>query len=427
MKRLLFLPLLLIAAVSAWAIPREPVTGPGGIVGPPGISSGVSLALHALTYDTSTYAMTGVLRGIGSMTVARTTTQYCLDSAGVYQAAMANNPCWYGARYDSGTAYADDGAGSLLSPLPSLQIDPSLTNALTYSRDLTNAAWTASDMTTAYTSTGLTGAANTATRLTATDANATVIRAATEVAASATHATRWWIKRVTGTGDIELTLDNGTTWQDITADVDSSFGEGIQVEQAALENPQVGIRLVTSGDAVEVGNAQLHTAKTIAEVRGSGPVFTTDAAVTTGNQTTSFDISNHSDIAGAYYIEITPSWSGIDVLANQRFLFPEHLGYTTAGVDRITNYDGTTGGYSPVGIFVAGTANKYAIVYGNSVKIANVDGTYAAQTAYDGSWGLASGLKVGGSMSQSVLFRNLRIYCNGNYTQLKSAIDGLMP
>ena len=36
MKRLLFLPLLLIA-VSAWAIPREPVTGPGGIVGPPGI------------------------------------------------------------------------------------------------------------------------------------------------------------------------------------------------------------------------------------------------------------------------------------------------------------------------------------------------------------------------------------------------------
>ena len=37
MKRLLFLPLLLIA-VSAWAIPREPVTGPGGIVGPPGIA-----------------------------------------------------------------------------------------------------------------------------------------------------------------------------------------------------------------------------------------------------------------------------------------------------------------------------------------------------------------------------------------------------
>jgi hypothetical protein len=37
MKRLLFLPLLLIA-VSAWAIPRDPVTGPGGILGPPGIA-----------------------------------------------------------------------------------------------------------------------------------------------------------------------------------------------------------------------------------------------------------------------------------------------------------------------------------------------------------------------------------------------------
>lgn len=389
-------------------------------------NSGAVLKFHALAPDPTTYEMTGVLKGVGSMTVARTTMQYVLDADGVYQTITANNPAWYGARYSGGVAYGDDGAGNLLSPTPMLQVDPALTNSLTYSSDLTNAAWTATNTITAYTSVGLTGAPNAATRLTATAGNATVIRAAATVAASATHATRWFIKRITGTGTIELTLDNGSTWQDITADVGAGY-TSIAVEQATLTGPQVGIRLVTSGDAVDVGNVGLFTEKTIAQVRGSGPIFTTTAAVSTGAQTTSFDIANHSDVNGAYYLEASPFFTyplnpGHAFLAVGSYLLNQ-LGNES----RLRAYDGTATAASPLFSHSLGETLQMGLVYGNGKMVLNLDGVYGNTVNYDGAFN-GSSIQVGvGPTYYSCLYRNLRIYWGGPNDQRKLKIDELMP
>lgn len=62
-----------------------------------------------------------------------------------------------------------------------------------------------------------------------------------------------FLKRVTGTGDIQYTLDNGATWttQAITASwVRYTFA-------ATTANQQVGIRIRTNGDVIQIWGAQL--------------------------------------------------------------------------------------------------------------------------------------------------------------------------
>lgn len=107
--------------------------------------------------------------------------------------------------------------------------------------------WTLSSVTAAQTAMGPDGIANSATTLTATGANGTVLQAITS--GSATRATGCWIKRRTGSGNIDLTQDNGSTW--VTVAVTSSWAF-YPIAGVTSTNPTVGIRLVSSGDAVDV-------------------------------------------------------------------------------------------------------------------------------------------------------------------------------
>jgi hypothetical protein len=113
--------------------------------------------------------------------------------------------------------------------------------------DFTNAAWTKSNLTAAKTATGADGEANSASTLTATAANATALQAITS--ASAARITYCWIKRRTGTGNIDLTQDNGSTWTTVT--VTSSWTR-VALASVTSTDPTVGIRIVTSGDEVDV-------------------------------------------------------------------------------------------------------------------------------------------------------------------------------
>ena len=166
-------------------------------------------------------------------------------------------------------------------------LEPSATNRITYSDDLSNAAWTKTSCTATYNQIGIAGAANAASLITATGANATVIRASALTQASGEHAFAVNIKRSVGTGTVELTLDNGSTWQDITSQIGASYAR-IAVDQT-LANPQVGIRIVTSGDAVIVGNTGVYysTSKEVAAV--SSPIKTTTAAVTRAADAIDYD------------------------------------------------------------------------------------------------------------------------------------------
>ncbi len=128
-----------------------------------------------------------------------------------------------------------------------LLVEEARTNLCLYSNDLANAAWTKTNCTAAKTATGPGGVANSASTLTATAGNATCLQAITS--ASAARITSCYIKRRTGTGDIEMTQDNGSTWAAVTVTADWTR---VNIAAATLANPTVGLRIVTSGDAVDV-------------------------------------------------------------------------------------------------------------------------------------------------------------------------------
>ncbi len=130
--------------------------------------------------------------------------------------------------------------------------EPLATNRALWNRDWTNAAWVKSNMGTAKDATGLDAEVNSATTLTATAANATILQSLTF--ASAARAFTVYVKRVTGVGDIDITIDGGVTWVTLTG-LDTSDWTRHKVTQTVLD-PQFGVRIVVDTDAVEVDFAQ---------------------------------------------------------------------------------------------------------------------------------------------------------------------------
>lgn len=89
-------------------------------------------------------------------------------------------------------------------------------------------------------------------RITASAANGTVISSAA-AGSSAARVFSIFLRRVTGTGNIQYTLDNGSTWT--TQAITSSWVR--YTFAATTANQQVGIRIVTDTDAIEIWGAQL--------------------------------------------------------------------------------------------------------------------------------------------------------------------------
>lgn len=151
-----------------------------------------------------------------------------------------------------------------------LLIEDARTNVVLWNRDLTNAAWTQTNITAALDQTGVDGTANSASSILATAANGTVLQTTT-VGSSA----RWqsaYVKRITGSGTVNMTMDNGSTWTAIT--VTSSWTR-VAIPTQTLANPTVGFRLVTNGDKIAVDLVQNENSDTFA----SSPISTTTSAL----------------------------------------------------------------------------------------------------------------------------------------------------
>ncbi len=154
------------------------------------------------------------------------------NSSGLVETVSAN-----GGRFDH------DANGVSLG----LLVEEGRENKCLHNRDVTQAAWVAPNMTTAKDQVGEGGVTNSASSLLATAGNATAIQAFT-IGSTAQTGT-FSIKRLIGTGDVDITIDNGVTWT--TVDINSLTWTRFSRTQT-LANPDIGIRLVTDTDKIAV-------------------------------------------------------------------------------------------------------------------------------------------------------------------------------
>jgi hypothetical protein len=160
--------------------------------------------------------------------------------------------------------------GHYINGVRSLLLEDTRNNNVLWNRDQTNAAWTKVNMTTAHTSTGADAGPNSATRLTATAGNATCLQAL--VLGSQPRYQSAYVKRITGSGNIQMTQDNGATWTTIGITANWTRAE---IPVQTLANPTVGFRIVTNGDAIDVDFVQNENGSF-----ATSPIVVTTIAVT---------------------------------------------------------------------------------------------------------------------------------------------------
>jgi hypothetical protein len=121
----------------------------------------------------------------------------------------------------------------------------SRTNRCLYSEEFDNAAWVKTNVTVAANKTIAPDGTLTADQLTASAANGTTIQDL-GVVASAAKTGSLYLKRYTGTGNIDITMDGGATYTTVT--LTSAWTRFTLTQTVA--NEDFGIRIVTSGDSV---------------------------------------------------------------------------------------------------------------------------------------------------------------------------------
>lgn len=213
--------------------------------------------------------------------------------------------------------------------VPYLQNEMARTNVVLWNRDLTNAAWTKSNCTVAKDQTGIDGVANSASKITATADTATCLQNIT--LASSARFQSAYVKRVAGSGIIEMTMDNGLTWTAIT--VTSSWTR-VAIPTQTLANPIPGFLINTNGDAIAVDFVQNE-----AGAEPSSPIATTTASVTREAETCYVDYL-HVPQAHSGHVRFTegmsPTWGSnyrILEIADASDNTPKLLVYRVSGAD----------------------------------------------------------------------------------------------
>lgn len=148
---------------------------------------------------------------------------------------------------------ATEGASTPLTlTAAGLSVFGAATNLLLHNRDLTNAAWTkGATATVAKNQTGADGLTNGASSFTAgaTLATNTVMQAV--VSASAARYPTAYVKRLVGTGTVEMTTDGGTTWVNVTSQISTSYAK-VSIPVQTVTNPSTGFRITTNADSIAV-------------------------------------------------------------------------------------------------------------------------------------------------------------------------------
>ncbi len=170
-------------------------------------------------------------------------------------------------------------------------------------------------------------------QFTASAANATVISTAA-VGSSLARTFSVWLKRISGTGVINYTLDNGTTW--IAQAITSTVTRYIFTTTTA--NQQVGFQIVTAGDSIGIWGAQLEAgsfATSYVATLASTVIRAADQASITGTNFSSW----YNQSQGSFYVEfdligLIKASQGMNILAvhNSSGLGLDLYKTTSAGV-----------------------------------------------------------------------------------------------
>ncbi len=182
-----------------------------------------------------------------------------------------------------------------------------------HNRNLADAVWTKTNVTAAQDQVGVDGVANSASSIVATAANGTVLQSITD--ASRARCLAADVKRLNGTGTIQMTMDNGTTWTSVTVTSTTQWTR-VSIPSQTLANPVIGFRIATSGDAIAVDFVQTENGAV-----STSRIFTEAAQVARAAETleiTGSAFSNfYNSTEGTFIVE----WEALDVSASSRYLW----------------------------------------------------------------------------------------------------------
>lgn len=162
----------------------------------------------------------------------------------------------------------------------------SYSNVCLQNRTLTNAVWAATTMTVTKNTVSADGIVNGAFSITATAANATLIQAIT--AASAAYVASCDVKRLSGSGTLQMTVDGGTTWT--TVPVTGSYAQ-VSIPAQTLANPSIGFRVVTLGDSFAIDFIHCNSNANGLTALNPARCVSTTVAITVFNEEPEFNTS----------------------------------------------------------------------------------------------------------------------------------------
>lgn len=336
--------------------------------------------------------------GSPTATFTRATTKWTKLSTGFWKSIASGSPasCYLGAGTAVGAygGYFPEGAGTqLVTPTASI-------------RDMSDASWVKVSTTAAKTSTGIDGVGSSCSRVTATGANGTILQ--TLVAAASNRTYSCFIKRVTGTGEIDISED-GTTWTNVTSQINSATFSRVSITVSQL-NAAFGLRLVTSGDAIDVDFNQFESGSFASSpMDAAGAVRNVDILtyVSAGNALTA---------TGSTYAEVSQegSPSSSVIIAFNNLGAGDPLVDSGASPTQIMIHDGTTQvTKSGLNSTLNGVV-KRASSWGASGLSITGDGLAPATGVFDGSMNLGANIYIGaqlnGGNSWSGTIKNVRIW-----------------
>jgi hypothetical protein len=184
-----------------------------------------------------------------------------------------------------------------------LLVEESRTNLLTYSNTF-DVAWTDTNIIRNTTAALAPDGTNSALRVTAGNDNATVIRNVA-VGSDNTRTFSIYLRRVSGSGLIQFTFDGGSSWTTITQSITNTWSRFILFTN--FTNHRVGLRIVTTGDSIELWGSQLEVGVETSYI----PTTTT----TVTRQPDQLILNKTLNTQGTLYVESRPT-TGVPLVAD---------------------------------------------------------------------------------------------------------------